>query len=211
MGAAESKMSRREAKARSRERLVGATIHILRDQGASGLTTGKIARAAGLSQPSFYVHFKDMDDAVEAAAERIGEKIRCSLSDARQALRQERSHAALYAIFTATLEALLADPTCTEVLLKHRRDETTHIGKYSVELLRSMRDDMLEDCRSFGLTDERLPQLELFVDFMNALTLSAVEGFLDGRYKDRAVCVEALVRASVSVYMGLESMSSRPG
>ena len=63
--------TRKASKERTRQKLVQATLKILHKQGPTALTTGRIAQAAGVAQPTFYVHFKGMDDAVGEAAEHV--------------------------------------------------------------------------------------------------------------------------------------------
>jgi TetR/AcrR family transcriptional regulator, fatty acid biosynthesis regulator len=200
-----AKLSRREAKALSRQRLIDATIEILVGEGPGALTTGRVARAAGLSQPSFYVHFRDMDEALEVAAQTIGERIRQTLVEARRRLKTDRSRSALSEAFGVALDAFLSQPVCTQVLLRYRRDETTPVGRYAQALLETLRGDLVADCRAMGLDAARAPGLELFAEYTMAMTLSTVEGILDGRLSDRARCLDALVRSSVAVYGALQS------
>jgi AcrR family transcriptional regulator len=53
--------------------------------GYGGLSTGAVARAAGVAQPTFYVHFRDMDDLLRTiGTEQIG---RCGTGCAPRARR----------------------------------------------------------------------------------------------------------------------------
>jgi AcrR family transcriptional regulator len=200
-----AKLTRKEAKAESRKRLILATISVLRQEGPGGLTTGKIANAAGLSQPSFYVHFKDMDDALFAAADEIGRELREALSRERHRVVERRSRETIHAAYLSALEAFLANPTFTEVILRYRRDDTTPIGRQARALVDAIRGDIYRDVTSHGLDESRLPALDIFVDLLLGMTLTAVEGLLDGRYADRNECAEVLFRAMVSVFTALST------
>src|SRR5271166_1976965 len=59
----------------TRRRLVDGAVDILRREGLAAATTGRIASAAGLKQPTFYVHFTDRDEVFEAAADEIGRRM----------------------------------------------------------------------------------------------------------------------------------------
>lgn len=208
MTASAKKLSRREAKERSRYRLVSATIDVLHQEGPAGLTTGKVARAAGLSQPSFYVHFKSMDDALEAAAVEIGEQIRAALRAERARLASERSHETMRAAFRATLNAFLLHPTFTEVVLRYRRDRATPVGKYARALFSAIREDILSDLRACGLDESRLPSLGAFVELMLGMTLAMLEGLIDGRFTDRDECADTLARSTTGVFWVLSMRDS---
>ena len=194
-----AKLTRKEAKAESRRRLILATIAVLREVGPGGLTTGKIARAAGLSQPSFYVHFKDMEDALAAAADEIGRELRAALSKQRQRVGELRSRETLHAAYVAALDAFLDHPEFTEVVLRYRRDDATPVGRQARAFVDAIRDDIVRDLGERGLDERRLPDLTMFVDLQLGMTLAAVEGLLDGRYTNRNECAEVLLRSIVSV------------
>ena len=45
----------------TRHRLLRAATELLAEQGYERLTTGRVAERAGVAQPTFYVHFSDLD------------------------------------------------------------------------------------------------------------------------------------------------------
>ena len=61
---------------KTRQRLIDSTLEIVRTEGPAGLTTGKIANAAGIQQPGFYAHFKNVDACLKAAADQLAERMR---------------------------------------------------------------------------------------------------------------------------------------
>src|SRR5690606_7427064 len=69
-------LTRSEAKDLTRRRLLRAALEILDKEGEAGLTTVAVAKAAGIAQSSFYVHFKDMQDLLRALADEGGERLR---------------------------------------------------------------------------------------------------------------------------------------
>lgn len=58
--------SRRElAKAKTRNALLKSALHLYSQEGAKGMSMNKVAKGAGIAQPSFYNHFDSLD-ALEA-------------------------------------------------------------------------------------------------------------------------------------------------
>lgn len=85
--------SRREAKAQTQQRLIDAMLEILHESGPLALTTGRIAERAGLAQPTFYVHFPDLDRAIEMAADAAGARLIAILASQRAVLDAEEGSA----------------------------------------------------------------------------------------------------------------------
>jgi AcrR family transcriptional regulator len=137
-------MSTRKAnKERTRHKLVQATLKILHKQGPTALTTGRIAQAAGVAQPTFYVHFKDMDEALEEAAITVGDALRARLREFRDGLQDGASpQAATRHAFATGVEALTADRRSAELFLRHRRDVANPLGRRWRELMDGAREDL---------------------------------------------------------------------
>lgn len=190
------KTTRSELKEQSRQRLVKAAISVLSEQGMARLTTGKIARAAGLSQPSFYVHFSDMEDLLTSVAELVIEPVRGVLETTLDKLQAEGFSGAdmaqgIRAGATEALDALLADPKVAEVLLAHRRDRTP-LGKG----IRKAQDEL--HAALVRIFEMLFPEPQVKTDFhaqaelTMAIALGALEGILDERLTKDA-CLDVLV------------------
>ena len=52
--------------------LVAAASELVRDHGFDGLTVGAVMKAAGLTHGGFYAYYKNRDELVEQARQRIG-------------------------------------------------------------------------------------------------------------------------------------------
>ena len=63
-------LSREETKLITRRRLLDGAALVLRAEGFEKLTTSRVAREAGVAQPTFYVHFRDMNELLHALADR---------------------------------------------------------------------------------------------------------------------------------------------
>ncbi len=190
------KASRAELKEQSRQRLIKAAITVLGEQGMSRLTTGKIARAAGLSQPSFYVHFADMEDLLSSVADQVVRPVQEVLTKAMGQLGNISSDTmgeTLRTAWSEALDALLEERAVAEVLLAHRRDRTTPLGKG----IRKAQDELLaslvsifQTLHSKGPAGSTDPKVE--AELTLAVALGALEGLLDGRI-EREPCLDSLV------------------
>src|SRR5688500_5115251 len=60
----------------TRERLVQAAIDLIRQGGVGAVSTVSVTQVAGFAQSSFYMHFANVDECLNAAAEQIGEGLR---------------------------------------------------------------------------------------------------------------------------------------
>ena len=189
-------MSTRKAnKERTRNKLIQATLKILHKQGPTALTTGRIAQAAGVAQPTFYVHFKDMDEALEEAAAVVGESIRTRLSEFRDGLEDGASpQAALRHAFTTGVEALVADRRSAELFLRHRRDVANPLGRRWRELTDVAREDLIKDLHARGV-GKLVDDLVVLADTIIGLVLTTVESILDGRVTNRSAAMDAMLRS----------------
>ena len=49
------------AKAQTRRALLKSALHLYSQEGAQGMSMNKVAKGAGIAQPSFYNHFASLD------------------------------------------------------------------------------------------------------------------------------------------------------
>src|SRR6186997_2192055 len=75
---------RRGKQGETRARLIRVTIDLLRVESLSALTTSRITKAAGIAQPGFYAHFKNVDELVQTAIMEVLEDMRVKIGDARR-------------------------------------------------------------------------------------------------------------------------------
>ncbi len=164
----------------------------VRHQGLSGLTTGKVADAAGIAQSSFYVYFSDVDDALRAAAEKAGAEVRSIIVDARQQMDFTDPANAYYHAYAGALEALVTEREFTELLLSHRRDKHSPLGKTLRAVLDQARADLAADLQKAGFQEWFARDIDVYAELMVGMTLTAVEAVLDGRIDDKERCLRAL-------------------
>ncbi len=58
------------------QKIVSAAVTIMREEGPAGVATARLAEASGIVQSGFYTHFKNVDEAIVAAAEHTGRRLR---------------------------------------------------------------------------------------------------------------------------------------
>lgn len=186
--------TRKASKERTRQKLVQATLKILHKQGPTALTTGRIAQAAGVAQPTFYVHFKDMDHAMTEAANAVAEGLRGRMKDFREGLADGVSpEAAMRHAYSTSVEALLADRRAAELFLRHRRDVSSPLGKSWRGLLDGARQDLIADLHARGV-GKKVDDLVLLADSIIGLVLVTVESSLDGRVTNRPLAMAVMMR-----------------
>src|SRR6187431_2187790 len=76
---------RRGKQGETRARLIRVTIDLLRVESVSALTTSRITKAAGIAQPGFYAHFKNVDELVSTAVLEVLEDMRHKTTETRRA------------------------------------------------------------------------------------------------------------------------------
>jgi AcrR family transcriptional regulator len=194
-----AKLTRKQAKARTRIKLIDGLIEIVRAEGLAALTTSRVAERAGVSQSSFYVHFKDMNDALQAAAIQIGGPVREAMNRERESLDVANPREAIRRITDTAVSGMLAERAFAELFLALRRDPGSPLGQSFRALLDQIRGDLMADLDRFGLTEERIPSRTVYTEVIIGQTLAVVEGLLDGRLDDKARAIDTLVDISVLV------------
>ncbi len=65
---------RQQAKAHTRAALKKSALKLYSQQGASGVSMNKVAKGAGIAQPSFYNHFANLDELLEELRSELTER-----------------------------------------------------------------------------------------------------------------------------------------
>lgn len=204
-----AKLTRKQAKARTRGKLIDGLIYIVRADGLSALTTSRVAERAGVSQSSFYVHFKDMNDALSAAAAHIGEPVREAIGRDRRRIDVSNPRETIRKVYDTAISAMLDERAFAELFLALRRDPSSPLGQSFRTLLDEIRGDMLADLDGIGLTADRIPNRHVYAEMVIGHTLAVVEGLLDGRLDDKDLAIDTIVDVTVTVAMSWFAPKSR--
>jgi AcrR family transcriptional regulator len=200
---------RRGKQGETRARLIQVAIELVRLEGLSALTTSRITRAAGIAQPGFYAHFKNVDDIVRSTVVQVIEEMRAKIATVRkrsfERLREATDFAdpeAIRGSFVDSLEVFLSDPSFAEIFLRYRRDPSL-LGGFMRQAAQRVREDLTADiwrnARAVGFRAEHYPLVSFYAEQVLALYFAAAEAMLDGRYQDKQMVIDSLVSSSFAI------------
>jgi AcrR family transcriptional regulator len=200
---------RRGKHGETRARLIQVAVELVRREGLQALTTIRITKAAGITQPGFYAHFKNVDDIVHCAVSEVIEDMRHKISEVRRSaferLREARDLVNLEvtrAVFADTLALFLSDPRFAEIFLRYRRDPSL-LGGYVREAAQRVREDVTLDlwrnAQATGFQRQHYPLVAFWAEQILALYFAAAEALLDGRYEDKELLMDSLARSSFAI------------
>lgn len=204
VGGAGRALTRKEAKAVTRARLLEGALSILDEEGEGALTTTKVTRLAGIAQPSFYAHFSDMDDLLRSLVEELArERLRHTRAARRAAWSAPDDADRLRDTFRIPIAYSAQHPRLFRLLLKSRHDRTSPLGEWSRGVVEQSRRALVADLRSVANLEpsaSELRQIEMMADGLMALTEAMVLGHLEGRFPDVEECVDVLMAFSRGYY-----------
>ncbi|MGD8861031.1 MAG: TetR/AcrR family transcriptional regulator [Myxococcales bacterium] len=201
---------RRGKQGETRARLIQVTIDLVRSEGLSALTTSRITRAAGIAQPGFYAHFRNVEDCLQTAMSQVVDEVRVKVAKMRKDAFRRFEEAngvtmtAIRASYEESLELVLAERTFAEIFLRYRRDPSL-LGGYMGEVLDRIRADLSADiwsmARQAGFRDEHRGLTAFWTDQILALFFAGAEAMLDGRYDDRDTLLDSLAHSTFGIQM----------
>jgi AcrR family transcriptional regulator len=195
-------LSREETKLITRRRLLDGAALVLRKEGFEKLTTSRVAREAGVAQPTFYVHFRDMNELLHTLAEENLGQIRNPLREARLAIQSAASDDPLRETFRLPLRALTAQPELFRLWIQELHRPGSPLGRMAREMQDEMRRDLVEDLIALGApasTPVKRQRLEIVADGLIALTQNLALSYIEGRHPDLEQIVDVLVSFTVGV------------
>jgi TetR/AcrR family transcriptional regulator, fatty acid biosynthesis regulator len=191
------RLTRKEAKEVTRQRLLRAALRILNDRGETDVSASTVARAAGIAQPSFYVHFQTKDDLLRVLGHELFAVLRQAIRDARLlALEAPSDEERLREQFRRPLQMIAANPAWFRLAMRTRHLGSSPLGRSSRELSGNTRYDLVEELIQRQYPNETAAdarRLNMVADGYIALTESLALGHLSGRYPDIEEIVDVLV------------------
>ena len=205
MPPAERPLSRQEAKLLTRHRLLQATMGVLLDHGPEGLTTGAVTKRVGVAQPTFYVHFTDMDELLRELATDIVERLRKPLHEARASMRRgidladDSSDA-----FRLSIRATVKHADLLRLCLAEQYRPKSTLGECARQLLTSLNEDLVADVAQMPFTAGlSKAQLRLMDDAVIAMILQWGLALADKRETNEEAVVELLARTTMAMVMSM--------
>jgi TetR/AcrR family transcriptional regulator, fatty acid biosynthesis regulator len=181
-------VSRREAKQRTRRRLLEAARDLILAGGESRISASRVARAAGVAGATFYEHFTNRDDLLHALSEQLFDDLRSTLAlQRREALEAPNDEERLRQEFRAPLQILAANPDLFRLALRVRHHAGSPLGDSSRRLTGNTRRDIVAELMARGYpatTMRERRRLEMIADIHIAATEAMALGLVSGRYQD---------------------------
>jgi AcrR family transcriptional regulator len=190
----------------TRQRLIGAAIEVVRSEGLGALTTVEITRRAGIAQPGFYKHFRNVDDCLEEATTQVLDGMRETFSAMRRGIRDRKDAEEVARHFLAVLDAVAVDKPFNELITRYRRDPST-LGRAIREVATRVRDDFVEElwaeARGGGLRAEHRTRVSFLAELVLASLGACIERVLDDPDADLPALARELADFTVAGTRGV--------
>jgi AcrR family transcriptional regulator len=190
------RMSRQINKERTRHRLHQAILRTIQRYGYGTLTTGRVAELAGVAQPTFYVHFRSMNQALEQVAEWVAQELGPGLHPDASAELDRAADVLEQAVRQCT-RSLVRDRKMAEVFLNNRRDQTSALGRRWSVLTGSLRERMRQIVVQVR-PDVASADAALHAELLVSIVFGLAEAYLDGRVDDLDRATATASRAIVT-------------
>lgn len=191
------RLTRKEAKEVTRQRLLTAALQILNERGETDVSASTVARAAGIAQPSFYEHFRNKDELLHALGHELFAVLRQALRDARRlALEAPTDRERQREQFRRPLQMIAANPAWFRLAMRARHMTRSPLGHSSRELNGNTRFDLVEELIQRGYPNDTpadVRRIHMVADGIIAMTEALALGHLNGRYPDIEEIVDVLL------------------
>jgi TetR/AcrR family transcriptional regulator, fatty acid biosynthesis regulator len=186
----------------TRARMLEAAGRLLTEKGYGGLSASAVSRAAGVAQPTFYVHFRDKDDLLRAFGEAQMGALRARLRDARERVLAGQGVDAVRETFRIPLQTWLESPALLRLSMQEQHQAGSPVGAMVRQFREEVRQDLADDLVRFGLsanTAAEKEQVSLVAEAIVAQTEALALFYLEGRCKDLDAVIDVLTRFTVGV------------
>jgi TetR/AcrR family transcriptional regulator, fatty acid biosynthesis regulator len=200
------KLARNKSSEITQRKLIDGAIEILRHEGLNAATTGRIAQAAGLKQPTFYAHFADRDEVLEAAAIEICRRMAEKLASHLTGFDLADKAASLRSTYEALVSGYLAHPELTRLFLRHRIDDGSPLGRVFSRFLASSRALLYQRFSKFSAAAGE-ECVNVHIEMLQANMLGVVEAIVEHRLQDRALAVRAIIAAESAALQWLREQA----
>lgn len=193
-------LSRDESKTVTRRRLLDAAAELLPKTGYGKLSASAVARAAGVAQPTFYVHFRDKDDLLRTLGEEQIGALRARLRAVRARVIEARDLAAVRESFRIPLEVWLERPALLRLYTQELSQPKSPLGAQSRQLRSDLCRDLAEDLARLGLPAASVRErerIEMISEAIVAQTEALALGLVEGRFASLEDAVEVLTQIAV--------------
>ena len=205
-------LSRKESKLVTRNRLLEAGLALLAEGGYEELTTGRVARRAGVAQPTFYVHFHDRDELLAAlAAETIG-KMRAALREVRLQIARGGDVLGLTReTFRLPLAAIAEHGDLLRLFVSELHRRHSAFGEAARALVSELTADLVDDLRTIGFVEKATREsLSLIAETVIMLTIHFGLAYVDQRRRDLDALADLLTRTTLHLLLEATERDAAP-
>jgi AcrR family transcriptional regulator len=185
----------------TRKRLVDAVIEIVRGEGLGALTTVEITRRAGIAQPGFYKHFRNVDECLEEATKEVLDGMRETFGAMRRRIRDRNDPEEVAEHFRAVLDAVAMDPSFNELIVRYRRDPSAlgrAIREVEARVVADFVDELWNEAKNSGLLPEHRGRVVALAELIRGALSGSVERVLDDPAADRNALARNLSEFTVA-------------
>jgi len=199
---------RRGTKAQTRARLLQAALDLLGEGGASAVTTVGVTRKAGVVQSLFYQHFANVEECLAEATERVTTEIRQAVAEHRRKMYAAGPGAGedLERAFRDMFALVSGQRALVQLFLRHRSDPLALGGvmhRFARGLSADLAEQLLAKFGDAGLIALPDGWVEALADDLVAVSLAAIEAFLERRGPTVADAVERLAAISAAMVVAV--------
>lgn len=210
---------RRAGKAQTRDRLLHAAIDVLIEEGYPGFSMNKVAKRAGIAQPSFYAHFENTDQLLDALADDLLlqylKPIQQSVLGAVKQLQQADARPLLERLFRMAFAVVKSQQALVRMVWAEREQPVSHFGGRLRDLFQQIKVSWAQVLVDIGLVPDSPAnqlRLQLFMDGAFALFECYAGLWMDGRYDNEQALAAALTdyvlhfwRDEISVFFAAQT------
>lgn len=203
-------VSRQASKLKTRQKLLAAALDVLVEEGYAGFSMNKVAKRAGIAQPSFYVHFDSVDDLFDALAEDIRDRFITPFQVLLNNMVADMQFADVAGIanrlFHLAFEIIKGQEALFRMMLAERGQPTSPLGRRIRVFFDELKSSWSALLVNIGLVPndaEGRERLVLFLDGMFAMLETFALQWMDGKYESQDRAVDTLA-SYVTYYWAAE-------
>ncbi|MEM7435788.1 MAG: TetR/AcrR family transcriptional regulator [Myxococcota bacterium] len=183
-------------KRKTRKRLIRGLLKTVHAHGLQGLTTGRVTSDAGIAQPTFYVYYRNMEEALAEAAAFVEAGLDAALAPI-DVSQDDHPSALMHDVLQRCTHVLADNPVVADVFLQCRRERNTPLGRAWAPLTSRLRERMTTIV--YRVRPSIAPPLAtVHAEMLVGISFALAEGSIEGRIQDLDQATLVATRAVVA-------------
>jgi AcrR family transcriptional regulator len=196
--------------------LINTALDLLSAGGEAAVTTVSVTRGAGVVQSVFYRHFASVEECLATVAERVTGEIREAVANSRQQMYDMGPGADgdLVEGFRKMLGLVSRQRPIMELFLRYRSDPLALQGvmyRFARGLSTDLAGQLRAEYGEAGLSGLPAGWVEALADDLVAVSLAAIEAFLEGRGLPVEDAAQRLAACSTAMILAVLQMNPGKG